>query len=198
MSSIYHGQSTRMMTYASYKTSFVTEKYLDLLPVVKHRGLLSQFSLLRYFPNFSALLKHILPTWYHVYIWQVSPQLSCGDTCQIWMGFNKSNSNFCKIENFAYREINERSFSNPTPGSLSQSSHNLEIERGRYVRPRLKPEQCRCFVCNVMDDEINSVTQCRISACERRIIYQKISFADPRFTSLNDKENNIYLMQSNE
>ena len=25
---------------------------------------------------------------------------------------------FCKIENFAYGEINERSFSNPTPGWL--------------------------------------------------------------------------------
>ena len=53
---------------------------------------------------------------YHVYIWQVSPQLRCGDTCQIWMWFKESKSYFCKIENFAYGEINERSFSNPHPG----------------------------------------------------------------------------------
>ena len=42
MSSIYHGQSTRMMTYASYKTNFVTEKYLDLIPVVKHQVALTK------------------------------------------------------------------------------------------------------------------------------------------------------------
>ena len=50
---------------------------------------------------------------YHIYIWQVSPQLSCSDACQIWMWFKESNRYFCKIENFAYREINKRSFSNP-------------------------------------------------------------------------------------
>ena len=102
-------------------------------------GLLSQFSPFRYFPNFSALLKHILPTWYHVYIWQVSPQLSCGDTCQIWMGFNKSNSNFCKIEKFAYVEINERSFSNPTPSSASHSTtvtYVIEVSQGGSGAPQ--------------------------------------------------------------
>ena len=78
-------------------------------------GLLSQLPPFRYFPNFSALSKHTLDIKYHVYIWQVSPQLSCGDTCQIWMWFKESNSYFCKTENFAYREINERRFSNPHP-----------------------------------------------------------------------------------
>ena len=35
---------------------------------------------------------------YHILIWQVSPQLSCGDTCQIWMWLNRSNKYFCKRE----------------------------------------------------------------------------------------------------
>ena len=48
-----------------------------------------------------------------------------------------------------------------------------------------------------MDYEIHFVTQCRINACERRVFYQKMSFVDPQFTSLNDKEKFIYLMQSN-
>ena len=78
-------------------------------------GLLNQFPPLRYFPNFSALSKHPFVLEYHVYIWQVSPQLSCGDSCQIWMWLKESNSHFCKIENFGYGEINERSFSNPHP-----------------------------------------------------------------------------------
>ena len=83
--------------------------------VVLGRGLLSQFSPFRYFPHFSLLSKQTLAIEYRVYIWQVSPQLSCGDTCQIWMWFRDSNRYFCKIENFAYGEISERSFSNPHP-----------------------------------------------------------------------------------
>ena len=78
-------------------------------------GLLSQFPPFRYFTNFLALSKQTLAIEYHVYIWQVSPQLTCGDTCQIWMWFKESNMYFCHIENFAYGEINEWSFSNPHP-----------------------------------------------------------------------------------
>ena len=80
-------------------------------------GLLSQFPLFRYFPNFSSLSKNTLTVTYSVYIWQVLPQLSCGDTCQILMWFEESNMYFCKIENFAYGEINEQSFSNPHPSA---------------------------------------------------------------------------------
>ena len=80
-------------------------------------GLLSQFSPFRYFPHFPLLSKQTLAVEYHVYIWQVSPQLSCGDTCQIWMWFKESNRYFCKIEIFVYGEISERSFSNPRPRS---------------------------------------------------------------------------------
>ena len=36
---------------------------------------------------FPSLSKQTLPIEYHVYIWQVSPQLSCNDTCQIQMWF---------------------------------------------------------------------------------------------------------------
>ena len=46
-------------------------------------GLPSQFRPFRYFQKFSGLSKHMLAIEYHVNIWQVSPQLSCGVTCQI-------------------------------------------------------------------------------------------------------------------
>ena len=78
-------------------------------------GVTKPISSVPLFPKFSALLKNTLTVKYRVYIWQVSPQLSCGDTCQIWMWFEESNMYFCEIENFAYGEINERSFSNPHP-----------------------------------------------------------------------------------
>ena len=51
---------------------------------------------------------------YHVYIWQVSLQFSCYDTCQVWV-WCKESRNFDRIENFAYRETNGQSISNPTP-----------------------------------------------------------------------------------
>ena len=47
----------------------------------------------------------------------MSLQLSCSETCQIWMWFKESNRYLCKIENLAYRKINEQSFSNPHPWS---------------------------------------------------------------------------------
>ena len=52
---------------------------------------------------------------YHVYSWQVSPQLSCDATYQIWMWLKEFNTYLCEIKNFAYGEINERCFSNPPP-----------------------------------------------------------------------------------
>ena len=54
---------------------------------------------------------------YHIYIWQVSPQLSSGDTRLIWMWCKESHRYFSKIENFVYREINKQSFSNSHPCS---------------------------------------------------------------------------------
>ena len=88
---------------------------LDVDAILLGRGLLSQFSPFCYFPNFSASPKYMLAIVYRVPIWQVLPQLSCGDTCQIWMWCKWSNRYFDRIENFAYGEINERSFSNPHP-----------------------------------------------------------------------------------
>ena len=111
--------------YTPYKTmNVITNLYPNLNSFVLVKGAqgwgsLSQFPPFRYFPKFSALSKHTLPVEYHVYIWEVSPQPSCGDTCQIWMWFEESNMYFREIENSAYGEINERSFSNPHPRATS-------------------------------------------------------------------------------
>ena len=75
------------------------------------------------FSQIFCIIKNMLTVKYRVSIWQVSPQLSCGDTCQIWMWFQESNMYFCEIENFAYGEINERSFSNPHPRTVMVVAH---------------------------------------------------------------------------
>ena len=89
-------------------------------------GLLSQFSTFRYFPNFSTSPKYMPTIEYHVDIWQVSPQLSCGDTCQIWMWFKECN----RIENFAYRDIDRRSCSNPHPSLVGESGSLVSMAQG--------------------------------------------------------------------
>ena len=87
-------------------------------------GLLKQYFPFQYFPNFSASPKYMLAIEYHTHIWQVSLQLSCGDTCQIWMWCKEFNRYFARIEIFAYGEINEWSFSNPHP----RRAHTLRPE----------------------------------------------------------------------
>ena len=79
-------------------------------------GLLSQFSPFRYFPHFPLLSKQMLAIEYHVYIWQVSPQLSCSDTCQIWMWFKESNRYFCKIKILLTEKLANGALITPTPG----------------------------------------------------------------------------------
>ena len=113
----------------------VNRNYMKDLPWPSDRGLLSAITFVQYrsevlfpgvgvtkpissvplFSEFSSNVKTNVSYRYHVYIWQVSPQLSCVDTCQLWMWFEEAKMYFCHIENFAYGEINERT---PTPGVL--------------------------------------------------------------------------------
>ena len=46
---------------------------------------------------FSELPQHFVFFEYHVHIWRVSTQLSCSDTCQIWMRFKWYKHYFFKI-----------------------------------------------------------------------------------------------------
>ena len=57
------------------------------------------------FPHFSSSPKHTLAIEYHVYIWRVSPLLSCGDTCEIWIWFKESNEYFCRLKKCLQRNL---------------------------------------------------------------------------------------------
>ena len=81
------------------------------LSPVQGWGLLSRFPPFRYFPDLSTSPKYMLAIEYLAGV----AQLNCGDTCEIWMRFKECNRYFCEITNFAYGEIDERSFSNPHP-----------------------------------------------------------------------------------
>ena len=87
-------------------------------------GLRSQYPSFLYFSTFSPLSEHMLAIKYHIYIWQVQAQLSCNDTCQIWMWFKESSRCFSKNKNIAYGEIKQWSFSNPHPSQVLTNYHN--------------------------------------------------------------------------
>ena len=56
----------------------------------------------------------------------MSPQLSCDDTCQIWMRFTETQKYWCKTGNVTYGKTKEWSICNPTP-VLSSRFANLNV-----------------------------------------------------------------------
>ena len=53
------------------------------------------------------------------------------------MWFKESNGYFCKIENFAYGEINEQSFSNPHHRWYHDHKEDIDIFVLEVLTPRL-------------------------------------------------------------
>ena len=46
---------------------------------------------------------------------------------------------------------------------LRMSSHRLEVESGRWVRPNRTPlDERKCFFCNVLEDEYHFVLECSV------------------------------------
>ena len=82
-------------------------------------GLLSQFPPFLYFPKFSALSKNAFAIEYHVYIWQVSPQLSCGGTCQIQMWFDNLRCTFDRSKILLTEKLTNETLVTPTPDQFS-------------------------------------------------------------------------------
>ena len=62
-------------------------------------GLLKLRSLISPLQKISIYHNSRSHTLHHVHIWQVSPQLSCGDTCQIWTSYFIVNVYFDSAEN---------------------------------------------------------------------------------------------------
>ena len=81
---------------------------------------------------------------------------------------------------------------------LRASSHNLEIERGRYTRPITNLEERLCPVCHVVDNEIHFVTRCRINENLRVPLWNKIKIIQPDFSKMDDKGKFCYLMSNSD
>ena len=116
-------------------------------------GLLSRFPPFLYFSNFSTSLKYMLAIEYHVHIWQVSPQLTCRDTCQIWMTFKDATLRCWKFCSFMWRQNGGECVSNHQSHDCllsrlfgadqrkHQSSASLAFVRGIHWRPVNSPHK---------------------------------------------------------
>ena len=79
---------------------------------------------------------------------------------------------------------------------LRASSHTLQIERGRYTRPKTLECDRLCAACNLIENEIHFVTNCTINSVLRCELYGKIRAKNYNFDTLNDKDKCIYLLKS--
>ena len=95
-----------------------------------------------------------LPTEYHIHIWQVSPRLSCGDTCKIWMWFKRSNLYCHKSRNVPDRKNIKQSFSNPHPWSAVQEIHQ-SCCKGDFCVFKLLSSRIICRINGGCADEIH-------------------------------------------
>ena len=105
----------------------------------------------------------------HVRIWQVSPQLTYHDTCQIWTWFSGFNIYFCEISYFLKGDINERSFSNPHLWYISGSGTFAVINVGSVcvINRHLKMKWISVYLWNICFWILMSVTDGTLYTCTR-------------------------------
>ncbi len=74
------------------------------------------------------------------------------------------------------------------------SDHHLQIESGRYHRPRKKPEDRKCQTCDILEDEKNCLLSCRINEKTRETAFNTISKYKPTFSYMDASSKFLYLM----
>ena len=70
------------------------------------------------------------------------------------------------------------------------SNHNLLIEKGRHMRPKLDRTERKCFLCkDVIEDEKHFITNCPLYSKHRAILYHSLQNNSIYFTSLTEEDN---------
>ena len=78
------------------------------------------------------------------------------------------------------------------------SSHSLEIERGRYAKPKTPVEKRICYVCDqeAIEDEFHFLIQCPLYQEERKKMYAVYDNEIGSINVLSDPEKFIMIMSS--
>lgn len=88
---------------------------------------------------------------------------------------NNSSENFLKNSNFVNRKLITK---------IRISDHNLLIEKGRHLKiPR---EERKCKKCNIIDDEMHFIFDCKINSQIRINFIKEIRNENPGFDLLNN------------
>ena len=80
----------------------------------------------------------------------MSPQLSCGDTCQIWMRFKECKRYFCDISILLTEKLTNRDLVSPTPEEHNTRNCKLTTA-GRYYTLRSRQDG-RHFPDDILDE----------------------------------------------
>ena len=81
-----------------------------------------------------------------------------------------------------------------TMTKIRRSDHNLVIEDGRRLRPRIERSQRRSPICpNSVEDECHFLITCPIYK-ERDVIFLKTERTLPAFKSMNNKAKFVFLL----
>ena len=89
----------------SKKLTGFARLFFQLCPISRVAGHLTGFFLSLVYLLFFRIIKALFTCVYHLHIWQVSPQLSCSDTCQIWLWFNRSIKYYDKSQFLKWRKL---------------------------------------------------------------------------------------------
>ena len=101
------------------------------------------------------------------------------------------------LENYLYQLKNIRHKIALT--RLRLSNHNLLIETGRHLRPRVERNERKCFICrNKIENEFHFVIKCPLYSCERKALYKALANNSKHFESLSSDELKFFFIMTNE
>ena len=80
------------------------------------------------------------------------------------------------------------------PTRFRASSHVLEIERGRYTIPSTPIENRLCHMCQVIENEVHFLIECKIYGEHRHTLFSKVIEIFPYFSTLPGPEKFIFLL----
>ena len=78
--------------------------------------------------------------------------------------------------------------------SFRISSHNLEIERGRYKKLNVSDRKCKICSQDFIEDEIHFIFECQRYKSERKILFSYIDGICPNFRYLSNENKLVWLM----
>ena len=81
-----------------------------------------------------------------------------------------------KVKNFKYRTAIAK---------LRTSSHSLEVERGRYTKPKTPAHQRLCFMCKTVEDEFHFIMECECNSGLRHGLFDKMCNQYKNFVESN-------------